>query len=451
MVSITPQQLLVARREELSLAIRTSLGKNLDGDAFALRVLGTDLISEIGGEPVSERQMTADEILYQGFHGVAYLGFILESNRDLMDKFTVGITRLAQRSDTSLTTFAADDVALLGVANGLRLLDQKTVVDYQQLITWLLHLIDRFLSPRQWSSRMRDLAGDWLDHRGRLRAEPDETDLDVLALEVALRNTWPEAFMATPTSNEAIYRNLLEHLLLQPPPTAGDLERSIVWLKALNSVVNYAAKSLYPTISDTSRLLEDIQHALKRWRWEKTSSRQKTVPSQWLIDNEYDVQALLWMVLYPIFGSDLVDETYLPNWGNVQPRVDLGITKLKLIIEVKIARQPADFTKIEEEVAGDLGLYFKDTSQFDQLTVFVYDDCNNPQPERYAALKNALKQRDHVEDVIIIRRPSMIPGRGSRTPPLPEESVHKDQQPTNEPLLSNALVEDAKDQSPAAS
>ncbi len=138
------------------------------------------------------------------------------------------------------------------------------------------------------------------------------------------------------------------------------------------------------------------------------------MPARWLIDDEYDVQALLWAILYPIYQSTLVDETYLPNWGNVQPRVDLGITTLKLIIEVKLARHPRDFSELEEQIAGDLGLYFKDTSQFDRMIVFVYDDCDKAQPERYQSLMNALMHRERIEDVIVVRRPSMIPNRGQR-------------------------------------
>lgn len=105
---------------------------------------------------------------------------------------------------------------------------------------------------------------------------------------------------------------------------------------------------------------------------------------------------------------------YLPNWGRVQPRLDLGIKSLKLIIEVKIARNTSDFSKIEGEIGEDLGLYFKDTSLFDRMIVFIYDDCDKAQPEKYDSISNALRRRDRVEDVIIIRRPSMIPNRGLR-------------------------------------
>lgn len=194
----------------------------------------------------------------------------------------------------------------------------------------------------------------------------------------------------------------------------SDVPRAAVWLCALDRLIAGATTSLVPSVSDTARILRSVQHALKRWRWESQSTRRGVIPARWLIDDEYDVQALLWAILYPIYQSALVDEAYLPNWGNVQPRVDLGVTTLKLIIEVKIAREPRDFAKFEEQIAGDLGLYFKVTSQFDRMIVFVYDDCDKAHPERYQSLTNALMQRERIEDVIVVRRPSMIPRRGQR-------------------------------------
>jgi len=93
----------------------------------------------------------------------------------------------------------------------------------------------------------------------------------------------------------------------------------------------------------------------------------------------------------------------------------LGITSLKLIIEVKITREPSDFAAIEEQVAGDLGLYFKDLALYNQMIVFVYDDCDKHHPEKYESLRSALKQRERIEEVIIVRRPGMLPNRDQRS------------------------------------
>ncbi len=85
-----------------------------------------------------------------------------------------------------------------------------------------------------------------------------------------------------------------------------------------------------------------------------------------------------------------------------------------MIIEMKIVRTPADFRIVEEEVAGDTGLYFREPGPFDRMVAFIYDDCDRPQAERYAGLMAALKRQERIADVVIVRRPSMIPDRQAR-------------------------------------
>ncbi len=191
-------------------------------------------------------------------------------------------------------------------------------------------------------------------------------------------------------------------------------DRTAIWLTVIDALVREARAAPSPTVPEVVQLLHNVQSALKRWPW-KERSRRGAIPSRWLIDDEADVQALLWAVLVPVYGADLVDEHYLPHWGQVQPRCDLGILSLKLIIEVKIVRTPADFRLVEEQVAGDTGLYFREPGRFDRMVVFIYDDCDRPQPERYAMLVTALTRRERVADVVIVRRPSMIPDRQART------------------------------------
>jgi hypothetical protein len=191
-------------------------------------------------------------------------------------------------------------------------------------------------------------------------------------------------------------------------------DRTAVWLTVIDALLQESRAPRAPTVAGVVALLANVQFALKRWPW-KECSRRGVMPSRWLIDDEADVQALLWAILAPVYGPDLVDETYLPHTGQMQPRADLGILSLHLIIEVKIVRIPADFRAIEEQVAGDTGLYFREAGRFDRMVAFVDDDCDRPQPERYAGLVTALKRREQVADVVIIRRPSMIPDRSTRT------------------------------------
>jgi REase_DpnII-MboI len=191
-------------------------------------------------------------------------------------------------------------------------------------------------------------------------------------------------------------------------------DRTALWLTVIEALIHESRGRRAPMLADLVRHLQNVPHALKRWRWEERG-RRGAAPSRWLIDDERDVQALLWVVLAPVYGADLVDEQHLPGWGGVQPRCDLGIPSLRTIIEVKLLRSPADFRAVEEGIAADAGLYFRESGRFERMIVFIYDDSDRSQPERYATLTAALKQRDQVSDVVIVRRPSMLPDQQART------------------------------------
>jgi hypothetical protein len=193
----------------------------------------------------------------------------------------------------------------------------------------------------------------------------------------------------------------------------GEQDRTALWLAVIEALIHASRGRRAPKLPDLIHLLNNVPHALKRWRWEERG-RRGAAPSRWLLDDERDVQALLWAILAPIYGSDLVDEQHLPGWGGVQPRCDVGILSLRTIIEVKLVRSPADFRAVEEGIAADAALYFREAGRFERLVVVVYDDSDRPQPERYATLVAALKQREHVADVVIVRRPSMMPDRHGR-------------------------------------
>lgn len=426
MVLVIAQELLTGRREQLQAVIKAAFDNEMDGptvhhEGFAIRALGSKATElPILRKPFSFMTEPSD-ILYAGYPRVACVGFGLGAQaldpQSCGEIFLSGVRRLQQRSGSGTKGFAEDDVALLGVADGLARLrasgmGASDILD--SLCSWLAEILRSTTVREHWSRRMRTLAGELVDQRGRMAVTLRSQDTDTLALDFTLRNVWSQKFVGSTVPDHDVQEKLVRSLLVDPCPAIGDVPRAVAWLCALDLLIDAATGSLQSTVSDTVRILRNVQHALKRWRWEESSSRRNAMPARWLIDDEYDVQALLWAILYPIYGSALVDEAYLPNWGNVQPRADIGITALKLIIEVKLAREPRDFAKLEEQIAGDLGLYFKDTSQFDRMIALVYDDCDKAQPERYQSLINALMQRERIEDVILVRRPSMIPNRGQR-------------------------------------
>lgn len=420
---MTASYILTERRNELKGIIKDSFEDALlQSKAFALRVLGSALAKEVLCIESFDFSLALESIEYSGFPAMAYLGLGIGFHADVnlpqqvIDAFFSGLTRLQSREGDRLKDFASDDIAVLGVAEGISKLitaqyDNTNIASNQE---WLLNVLKQYPSNSLWSGRVRALAGDLLDGRGRLRAKVEGNVMDKLALEICLRDVWAYTFRESAYPDQQERNVLLKQLLVEPAPQVGNLERAIIWLKALDLLVDKTVQALTPSLSDTVRILKSTQHSFKRWVWDEMTRRGKVDPAHWLIDNEPHVQSFLWAVLYPIYCGNLADEEYLPSYGQVQPRFDLAVTNLKLIIEVKIIRTKGDFAKIEEEVTGDLGLYFKEPDRFDRMVVYIYDDCDVYYPEQYEELRKSLKERERIEEVVIVRRPSMIPLRTQR-------------------------------------
>ena len=417
-----PTDLLSARREELESIVSASIqDASAHSLGFSRRVLGQPFFGSEADAALPDPASTLDHIVYGGYPEAAYLGFSIggrpysEVPTNVIDSFVSSMDRLSGRTGTGLQDFASDDVAVLGIADGVSSLVGWNTDKAPGFAEWLRNLINEYRAEAAWSVRARDLAADLLDHRGRLRTTPQETRLEELTLDLCLREAWPDVFLGTTYPNETTRELLLSTLLAKSAPEPGDLERSSVWLKSLDLLVRQAAQSLVTSTEGVIRLLKNTQSALRRWVWEETARRKGRYAARWVIDNEYHVQSLLWTILYPIFSSDLRDEQYLPGYGLAQPRYDLGIVSLKLIIEVKFVRQKSDFKAVEEQIAGDLGLYFEDLDRFNRLIVYIYDDCDTQHPELYDVLRSVLMQRDQrIVDVVFVRRPGMMPARGER-------------------------------------
>lgn len=397
----------------LPLASETSIG-------FAQAILPTrpELFIRVGTS-------NAADLDYGGIPALARHGFLaLDGTNFDPQAFAKAVDRLRGRPRGARGELHDDDLALLGIASGMEAASHVGSTSTDQ-ITWLLNITAESADPTAWSHRARQLSADLLDGAGRLRVDPRDSP-DVLALELVLRHYWPRAF-ATVAPIQPERRNELMAALISPPqPAEGELERAATWLAALQLLVRRMSVELVPDFSTLAETLKATQSALRRWVWDESPNRKDVGPARWLIDSEAHVQAFLWAVLEPRFGDQLIDEQYLPGYGQKQPRFDFGILSLKTIVEVKIARSVADFSRIEEEVAGDLGLYFSDPSRYDRMIVYIYDDSDAPRAERYDTLRSALKHRDiRVGEVIIVQRPGMIPPRDKRTPWLPPSNTRR--------------------------
>ncbi len=354
-------------------------------------------------------------LIYAGYPEIARLGFIELHTNCSLEFIASGLDRLINRSLERQKELFQDSIAVLGVALLIQKLNKTQILDTHRYIDWFN---ERFQEPTHSpieTKRIRDLGGEIVNPRGLLNVKIDEHKQQSALIDFALRAIFPYQFRNSPAYNQSQLSTAIKYLLVELDINSSSIELAALYYVALNSYIDQSITRLLPTKSDLVRILEDTQHSFKRWVWQENANAAGKQPARWLIDNEYHVQSFLWCILYPIFKGHLVDEVYVESFGNKQPRIDIGVLSLKTIIEVKFARNNKDYKKIEEEIAGDLGIYFTNLNQYDSLIVYIYDDNDNPKPEKRDSLRNAILNRSElVEDVIFVVRPSMLPTRSNR-------------------------------------
>jgi len=140
-------------------------------------------------------------------------------------------------------------------------------------------------------------------------------------------------------------------------------------------------------------MLNHFEDAMKRW------------PERWTIEDESDVQSIVWLMLRSCF-EDLVDEDTLPKFGHSSYKADFGIPSLGLLIEVKVVRKAQDFKKVEKEIMVDSIGYLQETMRYSKLVVLIYDESSSVQ--EHGTTRQNLRQIPTIEDVIIVSRPSQL-------------------------------------------
>jgi hypothetical protein len=61
-------------------------------------------------------------------------------------------------------------------------------------------------------------------------------------------------------------------------------------------------------------------------------------------------------------------------------------------VEVKVVRTSNEIYDLEAQIADDLSLYFKKENAFESMVVYIYDDRDKPEPEKYPGIQDALKR-----------------------------------------------------------
>jgi hypothetical protein len=92
--------------------------------------------------------------------------------------------------------------------------------------------------------------------------------------------------------------------------------------------------------------------------------------------------------------------------GQLQPRTDLVIPSLGLIIEAKFMYEKSTPTNMIEEIAADTSLYLKKGSPYSNIIPVIWDEASRT--EEHHKMVMGLKDLKGVSDAIVICRPAMM-------------------------------------------
>jgi hypothetical protein len=357
-------------------------------------------------DPASATRALPTGFTVTNYHHVASLAFLLEINsaneQDWEELLRDGLNRVAGRPITFLETepapFRHDAIALLGLALGTKRVDGEIQAKVQQWMRSFMAPSDKTGIPwkRVFNLATLALAGEIVDQRD-LQDLPQFSDLKLAfaakGLDIFGDIDLDQAYQA------CCYGTMNQDT--EPPIAACRLAA----LKYLTSRAP-ALSMNKPTVQQVVNLLERIPSALKRWPFEEKPKTATSTAQKWDLQNEYHVQSLVYSILAPIF-PDIEDEFYFEPIGLLNPRADIGLPSLNLIIEIKFLRFNASFASMTEEIASDASLYFKKGSVFakkySQMLVLLWD--NSSRNQNHHEFKKGIVTLPNVVGAVAVSRP----------------------------------------------
>ena len=233
---------------------------------FVRRILGSEYKSLYRSDPQNGISASID---YGGYPALAGFGFRLSQDphnqNEMKDRFLDGLRRLRMRTAKSLEAFFADDVAILGVAEGLSIIasDDSSPSPTSDLSDWLVSIVDKQSGKPSWSTRLRHLAGDILDSRGRLQAPLQGTHIMDLSLELVLRYSWADQYRDISVPKWSEYQKLFESLM-KSSEQINDVETAAIRLVSLNLLFTQSCGRLFPRTDREQLGSKIIQAVLAR-------------------------------------------------------------------------------------------------------------------------------------------------------------------------------------------
>jgi len=316
------------------------------------------------------------------------------------DTFKTNLGRLQQRRDVfSLpNSWALQPNVVLGVALGVRAVAEPS------LMNWMIALLEEGISRPDAPLFLRliyDYALTLLENSRSRRMQISqsvqsfECSVAELALTIWLVKREVVGIIGLDRSDwlEDAHSTLIQRLITEAPYEERSYKAAIIADTAMSYI---KARSRYPSQDLVITVLQNFPAAMERWN------------SDWQVEDEYDVQSLLWLMLRAVF-DDLHYEEYLPKLGRSGQRYDIGLPQLGLIVEAKYARAARDFQRIVDEIGKD-SAQLQPQSIFTSIIVFVYDESCSVEQHDWAC--RTLESIALVRRAIIVCAPSTCRPRG---------------------------------------
>lgn len=389
--------------DALSRDVRDLGGRNDIEEAFAAWVLAPsdDGIAMAGPAGAAARRVGAE----RSYRDAAILGFAANcgplppDQAAALESNLILVAGRAPRVNGAPMPFCSDGIGLLGIALGA---SRALPHIKESLRKWAEQFLNETYKMRaldNWQKCLVAVAQREFAASPELLVPQDRECADA---RTALR-----AKGLLPPEDKEESTDAAETITATRSPSGASLSgiRAALRLAALRWVTRSAPTILPGRVSDTAvaDMLRGVPAALGRWVWESAPRTGRGQARQWHIDHEYHVQSLLFSVLRPVF-PDLTDEENTPQVGRLNPRADLGIPSLRLIIEAKFWKAGVTAKKMVEEIAADSNLYLVDGSRYSKVLPFVWDDVNRS--DEHDLFLRGLRQLRGVADAVIVSRPA---------------------------------------------
>lgn len=358
---------------------------------------------------ISDKDWVENVFDEKNVHHIACLGYSLHAtdiNVDAKEKFVQAFDLLKKREPFkgAHVSFPYQCSTFLGLVLGVKAIKDDSW--QKSSIEWLEWVLKERMKQGEIINFL-DLFYKYIAHY--LSAKPVEvrdispyTSIEEISfLEYAMiKNIFK-------TSNQhetlkSIRRNLLKQLTQTNIGGITGEKAALIFAAARESIIKDIDNILISP-HFVSAILSRFEDAMKRWRYDPNTASK---PIKWPVNEEKEVQDILWLILRSYF-DDLIDEETLPKVGHSSYKPDFAIPSLRLLVEAKVAYKKEDFKKIEKEIMQDTKGYLTNTEEYDKIIVFIYDKSVSVQ--EHGETRKDLIKFPEIEDLIIVSKPSQTP------------------------------------------